>query len=254
MQKLPSHLYGESIFTTTRSLEGTAIFKDEHINRLLEQVNDYYFFNTKTLGDLEAYFNARENLKQFASQHPNHAIRLSVFSNSRSELVPKNFSLSDLSMVLTAKELTQKKAQSLKTMPTPYSSHKANLKAGSYFQNFYFKRQAFRAGFDDVLFYNSKTVTEASSSNIIFADDQGLYTPNDPSIFQGLGLEVLKNSGIKISKRSIGRENLNNFDSCYLVNAVHLLTPVARIDEYTFTNSQINPMLTKIDLFLRSVL
>lgn len=254
MQKLPSHLYGESIFTSTRSLNGKVIFKAEHLNRLFEQVNDYYFFKHKAVADLKAYFDAQSKLEKFAILYPNHAIRMSVFASSRNQIVPKTFSLADLNFELTAKEISPRNFQSLITVPTPYSSHHINIKAGSYFQNFYLKRQAMHAGHDDVLFFNDRTVTEASTSNIIFGHKSALFTPKDASLFSGLGLEVLRGSGLKISEVSIQKQSLKNYDSCYLVNSVNFLTPVKAIDYHTFTNSQFKPMLGEIDLFLRSSL
>lgn len=252
MQKLPSHLYGESIFTSTRSLDGIAIFKDEHLKRLFEQVNDYYFFNSKTVADLISHFDAKAKLEDFAKLNPNHALRLTVFAGERSELVPKHFSLSNLNLELSAKELSPKRDLKLKMMPTPFSPSKSNLKAGSYFQNFYFRRKVMNEGFDDVVFFNESTLTEASTSNLLFGNANSFFTPIDSSLFSGLGLEILRASGLEIIEKKMRAQDLIEIDSCYLVNSVNFLTPVASIDHHTFTNKQFETMLEKIDISIRS--
>lgn len=254
MEKLPSHLYGESIFTTAKSVAGKVVLIDAHLKRLFEQVSDYYFLKNKDCTELITYFEAREKLENFAKLHPNHGIRMTVFADARAELVPSYFSLSELNLEFSAREITTRSALKLKTMPSPFSENFANIKAGSYFQNFYFKRKSMDQSFDDVLFFHVNTITEASSSNIIMGNGSVLFTPKHASIFSGLGLELLRASGMRILEKEIKLNELASFDSCYLVNSVNWLSPVEKIDDKVFTNNHFESMLERINKYVRSTL
>lgn len=252
MNNRPSHLYGESIFTTTKTMDGKVIFRTQHLERLLAQTSEYYLLGRVSVKALADHFEVESKLEDFARKYPNHVLRLTFFGNERDVLIPKSFAITDLNFEISSRELSLKSEVSLKLMPSPYSSFKSSIKAGSYFQNFYFKRQAMSEGFDDVLFHLDQKLCEASTSNIIFGKDGVLFTPEDPSIFYGLGLEVLKASGLQAEKIIIKNSELKTFNECYLVNSVNFLTPVARIDDHFFTNSEHESRVAVVDSFLRS--
>lgn len=252
MNKHPSHLYGESIFTTTRTLDGKIVFRSQHVKRLLEQVNEYYFFSKLNLSELSTYFDIEQKFDQFAEGNPSSILRATIYSKPRETLVPREFKLSDLALSINSRELNISNPVSLMIMQSPFSEFKSAIKAGSYFQHFHSKRIAMNSGFDDALFIRGETLTEASTSNIIFEQDGVLYTPEDGSLFYGIGLEILQSSGFKLERRKISKRDFSSFSECYIVNSVHFLTPVKKIDDHLFTNSSLKFKLDKIDSFLRS--
>ena len=252
MSHLPSHLYGESIFTTTRTIDSKVLFKDQHVERLLGQVNEYYFFGKRKIEDLSLFLEIDNKLEQAAKTSPNHIVRMMVYADRREALVPDSFSVSDLRFDIQSRTFPNAKPLTLKSYPSPFSEDKINIKAGSYFQNFYFKRLAIGQGFDDALFVSNRLVTEASTANILFEKNGAFYTTSHGSVFPGIGLEILKNFGIKIKLIQINLDELNEFESCYLVNSVHPLTPVSCVDSTSFTNSRFETMMRDLDRFLRS--
>lgn len=254
MAKLPSHLYGESIFTTTRTLDSKILFEDEHIKRLLDQVNDYYFLGKRRNREIENALNLKDVVRSNAHRFPNHVLRINVFANERIELIPNCFSLSDLNLEIIPREFCAVKNSSLKTFESPFSKNNLNLKAGSYFQNFYFKRLARDSGFSDALFISNGEVTEATTSNIIFCKSDMTITPANKGVFSGLGIEVIRRAGIEVKSANVKMSELRDFDKCFLINSATLLTPISRIDNLDFEVNANDPIMRKLDTFLRSYL
>jgi 4-amino-4-deoxychorismate lyase len=73
-------------------------------------------------------------------------------------------------------------------------------------------------GCDDVIIIKDGFVTDASSSNLVFEDKTGLYTPNT-YLLRGTKREYLIDCGI-IQERIIKKEDIKKYDSVYLINAM----------------------------------
>lgn len=247
MLRTPAHLYGESIFTSTRSLDGILVYRREHLKRLFEHVRDYYF-----LGELDqkTFFNTFEIEKKIDEKlqdFPNHYFRLTIFANERDIMVPANFKLKDLNFDIQNKSLPMiSKSVALQKVESPFTKFKSSLKGGSYFQNFFNRRLSMKAGFDDCLYIRDGKATEASSSNIIFGKSSSFYTPNVEDVFCGLSLQAFSKSDHQLEFRDILTDSFSQYDSCYLLNSVSLLTPVGQINDNFFTNTNYDFMLKKI--------
>lgn len=75
-----------------------------------------------------------------------------------------------------------------------------------------------KGGCDDIIIIKDGFVTDASSSNLVFEDKTGLYTPNT-YLLRGTKREYLIDCGI-IQERIIKKEDLKKYDSVYLINAM----------------------------------
>lgn len=73
-------------------------------------------------------------------------------------------------------------------------------------------------GCDDIIIVKDGFVTDASSSNLVFEDKTGLYTPNT-CLLRGTKREYLIDRGI-IQERTIKKGDIKKYDSVYLINAM----------------------------------
>jgi 4-amino-4-deoxychorismate lyase len=71
---------------------------------------------------------------------------------------------------------------------------------------------------DDIIIIKNDFVTDASSSNLVFEDKNGLYTP-DTYLLRGTKRESLLAGGI-IRERPIGEKDIRGYDYVYLINAM----------------------------------
>ncbi len=75
-----------------------------------------------------------------------------------------------------------------------------------------------KSGCDDIIIIKDGYITDASSSNLVFEDKTGLYTP-DSYLLRGTKREYLLDKGV-IKERVIKVENIKEYDSIYLINAM----------------------------------
>ncbi len=247
MLRTPAHLYGESIFTSTRSIDGKLVYREQHLERLFEHVKDYYFMGELKQKSFFERFKIEDEIDELLKRYPNHYFRLSVFADERDTLLPATMKLEDLQLDILVKEIKlSQKALKLQTKPSPFTKFKSSLKAGSYFQNFYDKRKSITAGFDDCLYIREGVVTEASTSNIIFGVGDLFFTPQKEEVFYGIGIRSFSEIFKSVSFADIHMRDLSTYDSCYLINSVSLLTPVSQVNENFFTNAKYEFMLEKV--------
>lgn len=239
----PAILYGESIFTSMRSVDGVIPGIERHLARLFDHCNDYYFHGKLSRVNFDKYFLKDTNWKMLLRKFPNHYFRLTIYAKEkRDQILPIVFTLNDLTLNIDTKKLPaieglagSEKGVRLKTYPSPFSEHHVKLKAGSYFQNLYFKRLAQAARYDDALFYSGGSITEASTSNIIFQKGSDFYlSSNQNETFQGIGQSLfkdfLKTRNYSLKIENIKKHELDSYDACYLLNSVSFISGITQID------------------------
>lgn len=75
-----------------------------------------------------------------------------------------------------------------------------------------------RGDADDILIVKYGMVTDASSSNVVFENDEGLFTPSS-CLLRGTKRQLLLDAGI-IKERDISLADVNSFSKIYLINAM----------------------------------
>lgn len=256
MNKNPRELYGESIFTSFCSVNGSIYGLSEHIERVLSGVNRYYFDNKRCSASLNSYFLPKLKVENLLKNSVNHYFRISFFNESRSEIMPKLFALSDIDMHITVEPYEPNiKEYSLELRASPYSSHYIAIKNGSYFQSFYSRRQAICNGFDDVLFTQDGYVLECSTSNIMFIKgnevtlvvEQGILA----GITQGLLSKHSERLNIKVIHARIHQRDISSFDAVGLLNSVQFIQPVVKINDTSFEPHRVIALRNKFLKVLR---
>ncbi len=75
-----------------------------------------------------------------------------------------------------------------------------------------------QSGCDDIIIIKNGFITDASSSNLVFEDRTGLYTPNT-YLLRGTKREYLLDRGI-IKECTIKEKDIEKYDFVYLINAM----------------------------------
>ena len=102
------------------------------------------------------------------------------------------------------------------------------------------KHEAEAQGFTDSLMLDHEgNIAEATGANVFFKDTSGaLHTPVPDSFLDGITrrevIKIAKSKGIKVVERKIKPEEMSNFEGCFLTGTAAEVTPVSKIEKYTF--------------------
>ena len=240
MRNLRHELYGESVFTSFRTLNSKVLGLDLHLERLLSGVKDIFGFCDMSKEAFFSFFINDLNLDLKFKEYPNHYFRLTIYSEGSTELNRYSFSLGEMKVNLSTKPIEElpKKSLKLKTFPSPFSEFYNPCKTGSYQPLLFFRKKALKMGYDDVLFMAGNNVLEASSSNIVFIKENKIITPDDPRILHGVTLQCLESyiekTSYRFGKEVVTLRDLKEIDACFSLNSVKGIIPVERIDDYIF--------------------
>ena len=103
------------------------------------------------------------------------------------------------------------------------------------------KHEAERKGFTDALMLDHENnIAEATGANIFFkTKSEELHTPIPDSFLDGITrrcvIDIAKSKKIKVVERKIKPDEMKNFTGCFLTGTAAEVTPVSKIDEYSFT-------------------
>lgn len=134
--------------------------------------------------------------------------------------------------------------------PAPETAPVHAKAAGLYMICTLSKHAAEDAGFEDALMLDYRGhVSEATGANIFitFGDDNKLHTPTPDCFLDGITrqtvIKLAKDRGIEIVERTIMPEELENAEQIFLTGTAAEVTPVGRIDDFTYTVGDITRTL-----------
>lgn len=254
MRNMRHELYGESVFTSFRTFNGQICGAEQHFRRLYDAVLVTY--NLKNLTYIQFFNHFLQNVEeQIGLKTKNHYCRMTIFCNELgTSLNQSRFGLSELDLDISIKELNliDKKIR-LKTYLSPFSKNYIPIKSGSYFQNTIFKRKAIDAGFDDALFVCDESITEASTSNIIFIKNGNFFYPEGAHFLQGITLNIFrafcKRLSLSISGAKIFERSMKDYSGAFLLNSVQGLVPVESINSFNYNTEEIETIRIKFIQF-----
>lgn len=231
-------LWGDSVFTSGRVVDGTLSLWKHHLKRL--EVSLDWFFQTQV--DLQSISN---DIERLMSHHEGFdgRFRLAFFYVGDTDHMHWSFQLSDLN---------KRKHLMLKTERSPVEKYTNNslVKIGSYADMY----RAQRTNKSQLCFLtNDRHVLETSSGNLLFwhhGDDRWV-TPNNELVLRGIGLEYGLD-GLKIERKPVSLHDLKQFSAAYNVNAVYGPVPIEKIDDITFKSSHEKLMILN-DVWRKSI-
>ena len=253
--------FGENIFTSFMTYEREFLFLDRHLQRLKKSILFFYpsfkdvdsllsklefdlrrINNSElkrcTLENLELYYRVTVlALKPVIELESDHEIVLMINYKRR---------ISRESKTKKVKLIHQERRATI--IPN-------DIKTGNYAENFIHRKNAFKEGYDDCLFYSySEGVYEASTSNIFIkrCDENTIVTPSSSrALFAGILREklilIFKKMNYEVVEDKVSIEDLKKASCIFLTNSVELVSLVEKIDD-------IQIPLNKNGLFVNSLL
>jgi 4-amino-4-deoxychorismate lyase len=234
-------MYGESVFTTLRALNGVPQDWGLHFDRLCKSADFLFgpFLESQEWGEL---LRQRIETKLF-SLEGDKVVRLTLYrEQSRGLLKAPVISVGELKLNFSTSVFDSSRfSDRLKLRTCPSISRPdwwpGYLKCGNYLNTILLQKRYLRPGDDDVLFLSPEdTVLESSVANIFVVKNDRLFTsPAGPNVLEGvMRQKVLSNGGkyfAEVSETETSFEQLLRADGVFGCNSVRGLFLVDRIDD-----------------------
>lgn len=241
-------MYGESVFTTMRMVNGDLQDWSRHFERLRKGVE---FLYGPFLEGHEWFHLLKNRLdSRLLGQEGDKVVRLTVYrEQARGLLKSPVISVHDLKLHIHFSDLDSSRFENkrLKLRSCPVIRKPAwwpsYLKAGNYLETILCQKVHMKEGDDDILFLNGTDVLESSVANIFSVRKNVLYTaPPGPNVLEGIMrqkvLECAHEFFERVQETPVMLENILKADAVFGSNSVRGLFLVDRIDDYEITYSE----------------
>ena len=229
--------FGLGAFETIWVKQNTAVFLEEHLNRLKKAALFFKFLPDEATAD-EWSALQKQKISDYLKQNPmeNGVLKLT---------------LSDKNLSLTSRKNTYTKEQYEKGFTLDYSKILRNetspftyMKTLNYADNILEKRLAKQRGYDEPIFLNTKgELCEGATTNLFFVSDQKLFTPAlSCGLLDGILRQyILKSYSVK--ECIIKPEQILEFDEMFVTNSLLGIMPVSRLGNHSFSNHTVTKKL-----------
>ena len=239
-------MYGESVFTTMRMINGVLVDWELHFDRLKKGVEFLYGPFT----DGNDWMANLKGLLEVSCQAEtgDKILRLSVYrEGARGVMKSSLISVSDLKIHLSSTPFERERFEGLmlklRTCPTPTRPTwwPSYLKAGNYLEVILSQKVHLKSGDDDLLFLSTlDEVLESSVANIFIVRKGKLFTaPLGCNVLDGVMrkkvLKVAPEFFEEVQEAYTDSEQLFKADAIFGSNSVRGLFLVDRIDDYELT-------------------
>jgi branched-subunit amino acid aminotransferase/4-amino-4-deoxychorismate lyase len=236
-------MYGESVFTTMRMVNGEVKDWDLHFDRLKKGVDFVYGPFT----DEGSWVALLKNLLEakFQALSGDQVIRLTVFREQARGIVRSGMiSVSELSITASATAFDSSRVENkmvkLRTCPAQRRPlwWPSTLKAGNYLETILSQKMFLKADDDDLLFLApDDTILESSVANIFVVRHGKIYTaPLGPNVLDGvMRRKVIQHSKeffLDVEESASRIDQALKADAVFGSNSVRGLFLVDRIDDY----------------------
>lgn len=234
-------LYGESVFSTMKMVDGLVMHWDYHFDRLRKGVEFLYGPFTEADWKLTLKNHLENRLEQ---ETGDKIIRLTIHreQHERGLRSLHHLSVHDLKFHVSVSlfEATDGKGVSLRTAPAiPRPGWwPSYLKAGNYLETIISQRKHLQSHDDDLLFLShADTLLETSIANIFTVRHHKLYTaPAGPNVLEGVTRRKVLEEGKSFFSECLEVESTLEqalkADVVFCSNSVKGLFLVNRIDDY----------------------
>lgn len=238
-------LNGDSIFTSSAIIDGKVPWWDDHLDRILTGINNYFFLNTLKQSDLVLIQKRIEKVLFEIKNIKKGYLRITFFPNC-----PLSFeqSLDNINQLDCLWNIEEKNIDSdikkCKLLDLGNIKYPNNLKMGSYAIEKYWRRKVFQENFNDYLRIENNNILEASTSNVFFIlKDESIVTPKlQEGVLDGTTrknlIKYFRAENIIIDEKIVDKNILNQVKEVFLTNAVMGIIPVTKVDQFSFKTEQ----------------
>ena len=254
-------LYGESVFTTMRMINGQVMDWNYHFERLKKGIDFIYgpFSEEDWISTLKNKFEVRCNMES-----GDKVLRLTVFrEQNRGAMRSSLISVNDLRLNLAVSDFdslrSSGKILNLRTCASPSRPFwwPSFLKAGNYLETILAQKMYLKPGDDDLLFLSAEdTILESSVANIFVVKRNKLFTaPLGKNVLDGVMrkkiLDVALEFFEEVEEEETTLDQLWKVDAVFGCNSIRGPFLVGRVDEHEY-NYQ-DAFLEKFDRLKRRV-
>lgn len=242
-------MYGESVFTTMRMLDGALCDWDYHFDRMRKGVE--FVFGPFTDGDGWAVLLKNRLESRALAESGDKVVRVTVYKEQARGLVRTGLmSVNDLKISVTASSYDPSRSEGkmlkLRTCAAPQRPFwwPSFLKSGDYLETILSQKLFMKPGDDDVLFLSSNdTISESSVANIFVVRHKRLYTPpSGPNVLEGImRRKVIEAANFffeDCQEIASTMDQIYKADAVFGTNSVRGLFLIDRIDDHEFKYNQ----------------
>ncbi|MFL5783667.1 MAG: aminotransferase class IV [Bacteriovoracaceae bacterium] len=236
-------MYGESVFTTMRLVDGRTRDWELHFDRLKKSVE--FVYGPFIEGE-RWYTFLRDRLEtRLDAEEGDKVIRLTLYrEHERGLHVHGLISVMDLRLHVDVSPYDPLKYEGkrfqLRSVRTPLrpSWWPSYLKAGNYLESIMIQKKNLRPEDDDVLFIsNDDTVLETSIANVFVVKDGKLFTaPVGPHVLDGIMrrrvLEAAPDIFSSVQESEIPLKEISRAEGIFGTNSLRGLFLISRIDDH----------------------
>lgn len=229
---------GDSVYEVIRTVKGTPVFFDDHLERLSESLR---FQGKKQLADEQEL---RKNIILLARSERKKEINIKMVFNYNNDA--GNYLIYFIDSVYPSKEQYLKGVKGIlffaeRTDPESKLIN-SRLKSSVYHE------LVNDGAYEALLVNDNNQITEGSKSNIFFLKNGKLVTAPDNVILKGITrkqiLNICRNNGIDVDFKSVNADEIGDFEAVFMTGTSPMVLPFCCING-TFFNVKL-PLIDKI--------
>jgi branched-chain amino acid aminotransferase len=239
------YAYGFGVYETIRAVRGTAVFLEEHAERLMQSAKIIDLAHPFSKDEVTRWVN--ELLKVLG---PEAVCNIKILLIGAPEASGAMLSILPLAPFFPDKKHFKTGASAI-----TFSSERLfpQAKTLNMFGSYYAYRLAKRKGCYDALLLNHKgEVTEGTRTNVFGIKDRVIFSPPKKDILEGVTrmhvLQVAKEAGYELREEPLPLPKLLGLDGVFLTSTSTKILPLTRIDDHQFASVP-EPLLELIKLF-----
>ena len=233
-------LYGDGVFETMRSYNGTIFRLDDHLGRL------YGAFEVTGIKILYPKKFLRQKIYELLkiNKLDNAYIRVTVTRGIGTIGLAK-IECENPTVVIIVRKFTPypdrmyKNGICVKIVKVGQNENSpiSGIKTTSFLNYILARLEAKKAGFDDAIMLNSKReVSESTVSNVFLIRGRALITPSLesgilPGVTRNAVLRLAERAGLKPTEKRVAVKELRRADEVFLTSSLMEIMPVVKIDE-----------------------
>ena len=237
-------LLGDGLFETVLAIDGKLIFFQQHYDRLRQSAQQLMIPLHDSYQQLHS--SCLSLLTENQLNQTTAAIRITLTRGSSEQRGIGLPQTPHPTLIITANRYQVMPPPELRMMISRFQRNQhsplTSLKTTNYLEFILCRAHAQRAGFDDGILLNTDGyLTESTTANLFFIDDNVVYTPSlDCGVLPGIVrtqiIELCKAQAIKVEQTQLAPDSIASMDLAFQTNSLVGIAPIHSIDNSHFSD------------------